>query len=80
MSQLAINWTVPAEDRGRVSKQCLAILEWLKCRPLTNVEAVTDLRVLNLTARISELRQAGHKIPAPVRVGGGVFRYTLGAP
>lgn len=71
-----LNPSVDPRDTARLSKQCALLLEYLRRRPITNVEAAVDLRVLNLTARISELRQAGHDITA-TRGAGGVWTYKL---
>lgn len=78
MTQLDIclNPSVAQEDIPRLSRQCQRILDRLFAGPLTNVEAVLDLRVLNTTARISELRQAGYPVKA-TRGEGGLWTYTL---
>lgn len=80
MTQMEIlpNPSVAAEDEQRLGKQQLRLLERLRRGPMTNVEAVVDLRVMNTTARISELRQAGYRIDAR-RGAEGVWTYTLGA-
>lgn len=75
-AEILLNPSVAAEDEVRLSKQCVRLLERLQRGPLTNVEGVVDLRIMNLTARISELRQAGHKVDAQRGVG-GVWLYTL---
>ena len=73
------NATVAAEDRPRLEKQCDRLLERLQRGPVTNVEAMVELRILNLTARVSELRQAGHNVQA-TRGKGGVWTYALLRP
>lgn len=76
-AQIAINWSVPREDRVRISRQCVRLLDALKRGPVTNVEMVTELRCLNATARCSELRQAGYDIRAERTKEPGIWRYTL---
>jgi hypothetical protein len=78
MTQLDIclNPSVPQEDIPRLSRQCVRLLDRLSVGPMTNVEAVTELRILNLTGRVSELRQAGYDVKAP-RGAEGVWTYTL---
>jgi hypothetical protein len=76
--EILLNPSVPAEDEHRLSRQCIALLDRLRRGPLTNMDAVTELRILNLTARVSELRQAGHRVTA-TRVDQGLFSYALGA-
>ena len=75
-SLIFLNPSVPKEDAPRLSRQCVAILERLRKGPMTNMDAVTELRVLNLTARVSEIRQSGHQVVA-TRVSGGLYRYEL---
>lgn len=75
---IVTNSSVDKQDRARLSKQCQALLERLRRGPLTNMDAVTELRILNLTARVSELREAGHKVEAK-RVDRGLWSYTLEA-
>ena len=77
-TELLLNPSVAPEDEARLSRQQLRILERLRRGPMTNVEAVMDLRVMNTTARISELRQAGYRIDAQ-RGAGGVWTYRLRA-
>lgn len=78
-SPIAVNKTVEPCDVARLSKQCRKLLERLQRGPLTNMDAVTELRILNLTARVSEIRQAGYDVRA-TRVDGGLFSYSLVAP
>ncbi len=73
---IPVNRSVPAEDVPRISRQCRALLSRLQAGPLTNMAAVTELRILNATARFSELRQAGYDVRA-VRISGGLFSYSL---
>lgn len=42
--------------------QCDRILKHLKRKRLTRAQAMDELGIANCTARISELRQAGHNI------------------
>ena len=42
--------------------QCDRILRHLKRRPLTRAQAMDDLGIANVTARIAELRQEGYAI------------------
>ena len=42
--------------------QCERILKHLKRKTLTRAQAMNELGIANCTARISELRQAGHAI------------------
>lgn len=44
------------------NSQCERILKHLKRRQLTRAQAMDELAIGNLTARISELRQAGYDI------------------
>lgn len=78
---IRLNPTVDPADAPRLSAQCVSLLERLQRGPITNVEAATSMRILNLTARISELRQAGHDVRAE-RVPGarGTWVYRLCAP
>lgn len=78
---IRLNPTVDPADAPRLSAQCMALLERLQRSPVTNVEAVAQMHILNLTARISELRQAGHDVRAE-RVPGqrGTWVYRLCAP
>ena len=73
-----VNVSVDKRDRARLSAQCVALLERLACGPATNVELMVELRILNLTARASECRQAGYDVRAE-RVKGGVWRYEVRA-
>lgn len=76
MATIPVNSTVDAEDAPRLSRQCNVLLERLRRAPLTNVEAAVELRILNLTARVSELRKVGHAVEA-TRQEGGVWMYRL---
>ncbi len=76
MTQLGLNYSVDHRDRERLSKQCVALLERLQRGAVTNVEIVMDMRIMNATARISELRQAGYRIDAQ-RGSAGVWTYRL---
>lgn len=73
---IPVNSTVDSRDVVRLSRQCIALLERLQRGPLSNVDAAVEMRILNLTARVSELRQAGHDVVAK-RGAGGVWTYTL---
>lgn len=74
--ELCFNPSVDPRDEIRLGKQQQRILDRLRRGPMTNVEAVVDLRVMNTTARISELRQAGYEITAQ-RGSEGVWTYRL---
>ena len=76
---MRLNSSVAAEDAPRLSRQCVSLLAALERGPVTNVQAAVDMRILNLTARVSELRQAGHVVIATRGVQ-GVWVYTLVAP
>lgn len=75
-AELLFNPTVDPRDEARLGKQQLRLLDRLRKGPMTNVEAVVELRVMNTTARISELRQAGYDVKA-TRGAEGVWVYTL---
>lgn len=49
------------------------ILTHLKRRNLTRAEALNELSIANLTARIAELRQAGHNIKGRWKVAKNKF-------
>jgi hypothetical protein len=74
--EIALNPTVDPRDAARLSKQCHALLARLGRGSATNVELMVELRILNLTARASECRQAGYDIQA-TRGEGGVWTYRL---
>ena len=78
--EILLNPSVAPQDEARLSKQCIRLLDRLRQGPMTNMQAVTELRILNLTARVSECRDAGYRIPAPKRVDGGLFLYSLETP
>ena len=63
------------EEKVRLSKQCRAMLALLRHHDPTNAELAQI--ALKYTNRISELRQAGHKIPRPTKIEGGLWRYHL---
>lgn len=42
--------------------QCNRILKHLKRKQLTRAQAMDELGIANITARVSELRQAGYNI------------------
>jgi hypothetical protein len=71
------NVSVDPRDRARLSKQCVRLLERLQRGPVTNVEGVTELRLLNMTARVSEVRQAGYDVRATRTSEPGVWVYSL---
>lgn len=73
---LVLNPSVDPRDESRLSAQCSRLLDALRKGPLTNVAAMERLRIFNLSARTSELRQAGYEITA-TRIGNGLFEYTL---
>jgi hypothetical protein len=75
-AELLFNSTVDPRDEARLGKQQRRLLDRLMRGPLTNVEGVCDLRILNMTARVSELRQAGYRIDAQ-RGSEGVWTYRL---
>jgi len=77
---IRLNSSVAPSDVARLSRQCRVLLERLQRGPLTNVEGVAELRVLNLTARVSELRQAGHDVVAERTQEPGVWVYRLAKP
>lgn len=74
--EVLLNPSVDPRDEVRLGKQQLRLLDRLRKGPMTNVEAVVDLRVMNATARISELRQAGYQITA-TRGAEGLWVYRL---
>jgi hypothetical protein len=78
MTQLDIclNPSVAPQDEVRLGKQQQRLLDALQRGPVTNMQAVLDLRILNATARISELRQAGYRVDAE-RGTGGTWTYRL---
>ena len=71
---IAVNRTVAAEDRPRLSRQCEAILALLRQQSRTNRE-LADV-ALKYTSRLSDLRAAGYVIDCE-RIGEGLTRYTL---
>jgi hypothetical protein len=75
-AELLLNPSVAACDEKRLGKQQLRLLERLRRGPVTNVECVIDLRIMNTTARVSELRQAGYNVKAH-RGSAGVWTYRL---
>lgn len=79
MPTVKLNPSVDARDAKRLSRQCTLLLERLQHGTLTNVEAAIELRILNLTARVSELRQSGHNVVA-TRGTAGVWTYRLIPP
>ena len=76
--ELLLNPSVAAEDEAGLSEQQRLLLARLRRGPLTNVQAVTEMHVLNLTARVSELRQAGYVVTAKRVPRSRVWTYTLG--
>ena len=78
MTQLEIllNPSVAREDEERLSAQCVRLLDALRAGTITNVQAMERLRIFNLSARTSELRQAGYTVTA-TRIGNGLFKYEL---
>ena len=77
MTQMGLNYSVPAADRDRLRGQCLAIYDRLRRGPATNVELAAIS--LKYTSRVSDLRDNGFVITC-VRGEGGLTTYTLGAP
>ncbi len=73
---IPVNPSVDKRDEVRLSRQCHALLDRLARGSATNVELMIELRILNLTARASECRDAGYNVRA-TREGGGVWRYEL---
>lgn len=73
---MSANPSVDPRDIKRVESQADRLLARLRQGPITNVEAVVELRILNMTARVSELRQDGHNVVA-TRGAGGVWTYEL---
>lgn len=65
---------VPAEDRERTDTQRAAILERLRRGPVRNTEL--NQIAFRYSARIYELRKAGHDIDVQ-SLGGGVNVYRL---
>jgi hypothetical protein len=57
---IALNNSVDPIETPRLSKQCVAILERLKSGPATNAEL--SVIALRYSARIGELKNAGHRI------------------
>jgi hypothetical protein len=52
------------------------LLERLKVGPLTNVEIVRDMAILNSTGRISDLRARGFDVKSEPKKN-GIWVYTL---
>ncbi len=75
-AELLLNPSVDPRDEQRLGKQQLRLLDRLRKGPMTNVEGVVELRIMNLTARASELRQAGYRITA-TRGERGLWTYVL---
>lgn len=73
---MAVNSSVAAIDVPRLQRQCDILLDRLKRGPVTNVEAMRDMNIFNLSARVSELRQEGWDIRA-ARINRGLFEYRL---
>lgn len=76
--ELLLNPSVAVEDEAGLSEQQRLLLGRLRRGPLTNVEAAVELRILNLTARVSELRQAGYVVTAKRVPRSRVWTYTMG--
>ena len=77
MIQQTMDFDRPAileADSPRLNKQCLAILERLRRSPVTNTEL--NAIAFRYSARLFELRKAGHVIETEKRDGGLVV-YTL---
>lgn len=75
---IAVNRSVSPDDRERLSEQCERLLSRLRRGAATNVELMTELRILNLSARASECRQAGWITDvAKVPRERGVYSYSL---
>lgn len=67
-----------AQERQRLSRQNAAVLERLRQGPVTNRELAGIS--LNHTARISELRRAGHRVEKVSHDhASGLVTYRLGA-
>jgi hypothetical protein len=78
-AELCLNPSVSRADEARLGKQQRRLLDALLRGPVTNIQAVMDLRILNATARISELRQVGYRVDAQ-RGSEGVWTYRLVRP
>jgi biotin operon repressor len=90
MTQLALialpRTHVPAVDphiedrvRPRAENQNTLVLHRLRRASLTPMQALTELGVMRLAARIKDLREAGYNIET-TRGDGGVAIYTLVQP
>ena len=67
---------LPREERARLNRQAEAVLARLRRGPATNVE-LNEI-AFRYSARIEELRKAGHRIERePVAGQKGVNRYRL---
>ncbi len=63
-----------------MSGQCQKVLALLRSEPsVSSLDIIHRLSIVNTTARISELRQAGHDIRVR-RDRDGVFRFRLVEP
>ena len=71
----AIDPSVLDDDRPRLSRQCVEILERLKSGPATN--GALSRCALKYTGRISDLRAAGYDIRIIDRFPGGIVMYAL---
>lgn len=76
MTQIQLNYSVPAQDRGRLRGQCLAIFNRLLGGPATNAELAAIS--LKYTSRVDDLRKSGIAIKA-TRKSGGTWLYELEA-
>ena len=63
----------------KAGTQNYRLFERLKQGPVTNVEIVHEMRILNSTGRVSNLRDKGLNVPGKPRpdLGDGVWQYTL---
>jgi len=59
--------------------QTYRLLEWLLNRPIYNIEIAHDLKIMNTTGRVSDLRRKGFDVRSkPVVEGGsGLWMYWL---
>lgn len=73
----ACDTKLPQVEKKRLSAQCLRLLNRLKRGEVTNWEIASDLRILNGTARISDLRANGFPVTATHK-DGGTWVYKLG--
>lgn len=74
-----LNPTAPKERKGALQRKCLAILGRLQAGPACNTELL-GVGGLRYSARIAELRAAGHVIHTDENKATGLVFYTLELP